>query len=98
MGGHIEYLDLDNVFQNNNEDLQSIIDEKIFDESLVVEGNATFEGPLNGFNISELCGFMSDSVNPRDLIIQGNLFELVVNILMKITSRKVLHHCSISFS
>lgn len=72
LGGQIDHLDLDNIFQNNKDDLQSIMDEILFDEGLTVGGNVTFEGFLNGFNISELCGFMSDGENGRRLIIGGN--------------------------
>ncbi|XP_018568702.1 uncharacterized protein LOC108908983 [Anoplophora glabripennis] len=74
LGGHIDHLDLDNIFQNNKESPQSLTDEKIFDETLVVEGEATLEGFLNGFAVSDLCDFMSENSSSESLIIEGNAY------------------------
>ncbi|KAJ8942440.1 hypothetical protein NQ314_010069, partial [Rhamnusium bicolor] len=72
LDGHVENLDLDNIFQNNIEETQIIIDDIVFHDDVIVEGKVHFENSLNEFNVSDICDFSSTTKQMKDLIVKGN--------------------------
>ncbi|XP_056638010.1 uncharacterized protein LOC130446041 isoform X2 [Diorhabda sublineata] len=71
--GQIENLDLDNVFENNKNKSQTIMNQIIFKGDVFVNGTMNIGEYLNGVNISDLCGVLSEFKRPKKLIIEGNV-------------------------
>ncbi|CAG9820000.1 unnamed protein product [Phaedon cochleariae] len=81
LAGHVDNLDLDNIFQNEvggQQTILDVLDKKHFHENVTILGAVHINGNLNGVNVSDLCGFASDIKDAGSrLILEGSRADKV---------------------